>query len=79
MEAMKPPGLALAIARSGSQVRLAEILGCSQQLISWRVNNEVEISADDAIKVEMALGADVVTRHELRPDAFGAAPNKDAA
>lgn len=76
---MKPPGLSLAIDRAKSQVRLAEIIGCSQQLISWRVKNGVEISADDALKVEAALGADVVTRQELRPDAFGDAPRKAAA
>lgn len=74
-----PPGLRLAIDRAKSQARLAEIIGCTQQAIAWRVKNRKEISADDALKVEAALGADVVTRQELRPDAFGAAPNRAAA
>jgi DNA-binding transcriptional regulator YdaS (Cro superfamily) len=53
----------------GSQEKLADMTGCSQQQISWLLNTAKKISAEHAVGIERAtLGA--VQRSELRPDLF---------
>jgi DNA-binding transcriptional regulator YdaS (Cro superfamily) len=60
-----------AIDLTGSQVKLADGMGCSQQYISWLLNEAHQVSAEMALKFEQATGGKV-SRHDLRPDLFGA-------
>lgn len=66
-----------AVSLKGSQNRLAEAMGCSQSKVSWLLKSADSISGDDAVAVEQATGGDV-SRHDLRPDLFGA-PQTEAA
>ncbi|WP_405048948.1 transcriptional regulator [Rhizobium rhizogenes] len=61
-----------AIEAHGSQVKLANAIGCSQQYISWLLSEAKQISAEKALAVEKATGG-LVSRHDLRPDVFGVA------
>lgn len=62
-----------AIKICGSQAKLAEKIGRSQQIISyWKLQQT--IPADEVPAVEKATG---ISRHELRPDIFG--PREGAA
>ena len=61
-----------AIKNKGSQVKLADAMGCSQQYISWLLKDAEQISVEMALKVETATEREV-TRYELRPDIFGPA------
>lgn len=67
-----------AVALHGSQVKLAKEVGCSQQYISWLLNEADQISAEMAIEFERATNA-TISRHELRPDIFGPLPKGEAA
>lgn len=69
--------VARAIQIKGSQQKLADAAGCSQQQIAYLMNEAKGISAEMALKVEKATGGEV-TRHDLRPDIYGPAP-KDGA
>jgi len=62
-----------AIELHGSQVKLAKEAGCSQQYISWLLKDADQVSAEMALAFEKATGA-AISRHDLRPDIFGAAP-----
>jgi len=62
-----------AIRLKGSQQKLAEAAGCSQQQISYLMKEASGISAEMALKVERATDG-AVSRHELRPDIYGPAP-----
>lgn len=53
----------------GSQQKLAEALDCSQQQISYLLNEAENISAEMAIKLEIAT-AGAVRSSDLRPDLF---------
>ena len=53
----------------GSQSKLAEAIGCSQQQISYLLNAK-SITAEMALKVDAATSG-VVSKHDLRPDIFG--------
>ena len=59
-----------AIEVHGSQVKLANAIGCSQQYISWLLSEAKQISVEKALQVEKATGGEI-TRHDLRPDVFG--------
>lgn len=64
-----PSPIERAITAAGSQAKLAEKIGCSQQLISyWKSKGTVPAEVVPAI--EAATG---ISRHELRADVFGAA------
>lgn len=60
----------------GSQVKLAQAVGCSQQYISWLLSDAKQISIEKAVQFERATNG-VVSRHDLRPDFFG--PSSGAA
>lgn len=63
-----------AVAQLGSQQKLADALGIRSPSISeWRTRNRVP--AERCVAVEEATGG-AVTRYELRPDVFGAAPGQ---
>ncbi|MGE0232695.1 MAG: transcriptional regulator [Flavobacteriaceae bacterium] len=66
-----------AIRARGSQAKLAQAAGCSQQYISWLLNEAGQISAEKAIAFERATEG-TVSRHDLRPDIFGPAPAEAA-
>ena len=66
-----------AVEFAGSQARLAEVMGCSQQQISYLLKAK-SISAEMAIAVDAAT-AGKVSKHVLRPDIFGAENTKGAA
>jgi len=57
-----------AIHKAGGQVALAEAIGTSQQLVSYWLKKKVP--AEWVVKIEEQTG---ITRHQLRPDIFGAA------
>ncbi|KEA07156.1 helix-turn-helix domain-containing protein [Agrobacterium rhizogenes] len=59
-----------AIEAHGSQVKLAQAIGCSQQYISWLLSDAKHISVEKALQVERVTGG-AVSRHDLRPDVFG--------
>lgn len=57
-----------AIELRGSQAKLADAMGCSQQQISYLLKAD-SITAEMAIKVDMATGG-AVSKRDLRPDIF---------
>lgn len=61
----------------GSQAALAKAAGCSQQYISWLLSRDVKVSAEMALAFERATEGEV-SRHDLRPDIFGNAPEHAA-
>ena len=58
-----------AISIAGSQPRLAELSGLSQQFISKLKNGERGVTAETAVKLETAVG---IARSEWRPDLWPA-------
>lgn len=64
------PHIERAITLRGSQAKLADAMGCSQQQISYLLKAD-SITAEMAIKVDAATGG-AVSRQDLRPDIFGA-------
>jgi DNA-binding transcriptional regulator YdaS (Cro superfamily) len=61
-----------AIGHYGSQAKLAEAMGCSQQQIAYLLKAS-SISAEMALKIDAATNGEV-SKHKLRPDIFGKAP-----
>lgn len=59
-----------AVELKGSQKNLAESMGCTQQQISYLLNEATGISAEMAISIEAATDK-AITRNHLRPDLFG--------
>lgn len=57
-----------AIELRGSQAKLADAMGCSQQQISYLLKAD-SITAEMAIKVDLATGG-AVSKRDLRPDIF---------
>lgn len=68
--------LGKAIASVGSQAALAKAIGISQQAISYWIKKGDRVPAEYVLHVEKASG---VSRHELRADIFGSAPEEAAA
>ena len=66
-----------AIGHYGSQAKLAEAMGCSQQQIAYLLKAS-SISAEMALKIDAATNG-VVSKHELRADIFGASSNQVSA
>lgn len=74
MEQEKPNGLALALRHfGGNQTQLSKAIGLSQQVISYRFRNGMDLPAESVLATEKATG---ISRHELRPDLY---PVEDAA
>ena len=72
---MKP--IERAIEESGlSQKALAEAIGVFPQALHQWVSGKRPVPAKHCIAIEIATGG-AVTRHDLRPDVFGAAPADD--
>lgn len=62
-----------AVELAGSQEKLGDICGVSQPTIWYWLNVLKKTPAEQAPKIETALGGQV-TRYQLRPDVFGEAP-----
>jgi DNA-binding transcriptional regulator YdaS (Cro superfamily) len=60
-----------AVQLKGSQLKLAEAAGCSQQHISYLLHEAISISAEMAAAIDRATGGQI-PRARLRPDLFGA-------
>jgi len=70
MKAKRPhPLVAEAITIAGSQAKLAEAAGCSQQAISFLLNGRMGMSAEMAVRLDRATGGRV-PKEQLRPDLF---------
>ena len=67
--------IARAVSHFGSQQRLADAIGCSQQLISRMLHNQ-RPSAEISVQIHAATGGHV-SKYDLRPDLFG--PEKEGA
>jgi DNA-binding transcriptional regulator YdaS (Cro superfamily) len=67
-------GVQKAVEVAGSQTALAKLIGVRQQHV-WKWLRMERIPAERAIEIEQATKGRV-TRHELRPDIFGAPPAK---
>lgn len=61
--------VARAVELKGSQQKLAEAIGCSQQQISYLLNEADRVTAEMAIKIERATEGQV-SREQLRPDLY---------
>lgn len=59
-----------AISLKGNQSKLADAAGCSQQAISFLLNEADGVTVEMALKIERATDGQI-SRHELRPDVFG--------
>ena len=68
--------IADAVGAAGGQVALAKLLGVNPSLISQWVTGRLKVAARHCLAIEAATG---VSRHELRPDVFGPAPEGEAA
>ena len=64
-----------AIASVGSQRALAALLGVNPTLVSQWVTGRRPVSASRCIEIETATNG-AVTRYDLRPDVFGAGPDR---
>ncbi len=62
----------------GSQKKLADAVGCSQQHISLLLRGEVKVSGEIAVAIDEATKGEI-SRRELRPDLFGQSRKKRAA
>lgn len=58
-----------AIGHYGSQAKLAEAMGCSQQQIAYLLKAS-SITAEMSLKIDAATNGKV-SKHDLRPDIFG--------
>lgn len=61
-----------AVKQRGSQAKLADAMGCSQQQIAYLLKAS-SITAEMAMRVDAAT-AGTVSKHDLRPDIFGPPP-----
>lgn len=62
----------------GSQSGLAKAIGAPPALVWQWVHGQRPIAAKWCIPIETATGGQV-TRHDLRPDIFGAGPEQEVA
>lgn len=68
--------LTKAIEQAGGVARLASRIGVAPNVVgNWKLRESVP--ADRCLAIEQATEG-VVTRHDLRPDVFGPAPNQEA-
>ncbi len=66
-----------AIGHYGSQAKLAEAMGCSQQQIAYLLKAS-SVTAEMALKIDAATNGKV-SKHDLRADIFGAREKASAA
>jgi DNA-binding transcriptional regulator YdaS (Cro superfamily) len=66
-----------AISVHGSQAKLADAMGCSQQQISYLLRAKA-VSAKMALRIEQATNG-TVSRHALCPEIFGHPPLQEAS
>ncbi len=59
-----------AVELKGSQLKLAEAMGCSQQQVSYLLQRAKRVSVEMAIRIDAATCGQV-SRADLRPDVFG--------
>lgn len=59
-----------AVRLKGSQQKLAEAMGCSQQQISYLLHEATRISGEMAAGIERATDG-AIPRSVMRPDLFG--------
>jgi DNA-binding transcriptional regulator YdaS (Cro superfamily) len=64
--------------QSLSQQEFADRLGVTQGMVWQWVRGRQRITAERALQIEKAT-AGLVSKHDLRPDVFGAAPKKATA
>lgn len=62
-----------AVEAMGGQIPLAQRLGVNHSLISQWVTGRLNVAARHVLTIEEATG---VSRHELRSDVFGPAPQE---
>jgi len=67
-----------AVAKLGGQASLASAIGVHKVVVNQWVRGQRPIPARWCIPIEAATGGEV-TRHDLRPDVFGAPPPASAA
>lgn len=60
-----------AVELKGSQKKLADAIGCSQQQISYLLHDADRVSVEMAVGIHRATGG-LVPREVLRPDIFAA-------
>jgi DNA-binding transcriptional regulator YdaS (Cro superfamily) len=58
-----------AIDNKGSQKKLAEEIGCSQQHITWLMNQGRQVTLEMAFDIERVTSGEVKAK-DLRPDFF---------
>lgn len=61
----------------GSQTKLAEAMGCTQQQVWFLLERSKGVSAEMALAIDRATGGKV-SREELRPDLFSTEPGTAA-
>lgn len=76
MSVMKPISLARLIQAAGSQSKLADAIGASQQIVSYWASKDKPLPAEYVLAAEAALG---ISRTEIRPDIYPPEPKADAA
>jgi len=57
-----------------TQAEFAKAVGVTQSMVGHWLNGRCRIVAEKAVEIERATNHRV-SRHELRPDVFGAAPS----
>lgn len=75
---MSTTPLSRAIAAVGGQSKLARLIGKTQGHISSWLRRDAKVPAECVLAVEAACEG-AVTRYELRPDIYGAAPTSKRA
>lgn len=66
---MSNAALQSAVDQAGSQTKLAEAIGASQQLVSYWLSKGKPLPAEYVLEAERKLG---ISRHSLRPDIYPA-------
>lgn len=67
-----------AVEAAGGHVPLAKSLGIHPSLVSQWVTGRLNVAPRHCLPIESLTGG-AVTRHDLRPDIFGPAPDKSEA
>tara|TARA_R110000868_G_scaffold386807_1_gene655221 strand:- start:827 stop:1045 length:219 start_codon:yes stop_codon:yes gene_type:complete len=62
--------LIAAVKEAGSQSKLADILGISQQGVSYIINHAETVSAEIAVRIDKFTNGKI-KKADLRPDIFG--------
>lgn len=74
---MNTRALQTAINKAGGQAPLAALIGTRQsQIWYWLTQSKKGVPAEFVLKIEEQTG---VSRHDLRPDIFGAAKQRASA